>query len=67
MKDAALYFKANNPSQLAIAMEEMINNREFYLHKIQQLSLVSEFTIENALDKMNKHLLEASVIRSTWE
>lgn len=66
MEDAAIYFDPQNTSQLADAMIEMIENRNVYLTKIQNLSLVTKFTMENALNSINDNLLEASVIRRTW-
>ena len=66
MGDAAIYFDPKKSKQLADAMVEMIENREFYLAKIQKQSLITNFTMENALSSINKNFLEASIIRRTW-
>ena len=44
-----------------------MNNREFYLEKINLQNTINSFTIENALKSINDNLLEASIIRNTWE
>lgn len=67
MRDSALYFDAKDYGQLLEAMEKMTNNREMYLNKIVERSKVCEFTVENALKRINDYLLEASVIRRAWE
>lgn len=66
MADAAIYFDPKNSKQLADAMVEMIENREVYLTKIKKQSLITSFTMENALSSINNNFLEASIIRRTW-
>ena len=67
MQDAALYFDAKNPNQLSERMREMSENRNLYVQKINNRLKTSEFTIENALNRINEHFIEASKIRSAWE
>lgn len=66
MEDAAIYFDAKRPDTLADAMIEMINHRSVYEKKINELSLNTTFTLENALKKLNHNFQEASIIRNSW-
>lgn len=64
--DAALYFHPQDAHALMQCMEEMIANRDTYVTAISEQSKHSLFTIEEALKRINKYLVEASIIRSTW-
>ena len=64
--DAALYFHPQDAHTLVQCMEEMISNRDTYAAAISEQSKRSLFTIEEALKRINKYLVEASIIRSTW-
>ena len=63
---AALYFNPQNANDLTQCMEEMIMNRDTYAVAISEQSKRSLFTIEEALERINRYLVEASIIRSTW-
>lgn len=64
--DTALYFHPQDAHTLVQCMEEMISNRDTYAAAISEQSKRSLFTIEEALKRINKYLVEASIIRSTW-
>ncbi|MBO5674429.1 MAG: glycosyltransferase family 4 protein [Paludibacteraceae bacterium] len=64
--DAALYFHPQDAHALMQCMEEMIANIDIYVTAISEQSKHSLFTIEEALKRINKYLVEASIIRSTW-
>lgn len=66
MGDAALYFNAGSVDQLLSAMEEMVENRDLYLKRIEKQSVVGPFKISNAIRSINDNLIEASIIRKTW-
>lgn len=64
--NAALYFHPQDTHALMQCMEEMILNRDTYAVAISEQSKKSLFTIGEALKRINKYLVEASIIRSTW-
>ena len=64
--NAALYFHPQDTHALMQCMEEMILNRDTYAVAISEQSRQSLFTIEEALKRINKYLVDASIIRSTW-
>lgn len=66
LDSAALYFNPQDSHALVRCMEEMIQNRDTYTAAITEQSKRSLFTIEEALKRINKYLVEASIIRSTW-
>jgi glycosyltransferase involved in cell wall biosynthesis len=62
---AALYFDAQDRKTITQCMEEMIANRDVYATAIMTQEKKSVFTIEEALKRINRYLVEASQIRST--
>ena len=66
LDSAALYFNPQDSHALVRCMEEMSQNRDTYTAAITEQSKRSLFTIEEALKRINKYLVEASIIRSTW-
>ena len=66
LDSAALYFNPQDSHALVRCMEDMITNRDTYSVAISEQSKKSLFTIEEALKRINKYLVEASIIRSTW-
>lgn len=66
LDSAAMYFNPQDSHALMQCMEEMILNRDTYAVAISEQSKKSLFTIEEALKRINKYLVDASIIRSTW-
>ena len=65
--DAAFYFDVNDSQSIAHCMEQIISMREEYQSKIQERGSQSLFTIEEALVRIDKYMLELLPIRTTWK
>lgn len=64
--DAALYFDAQNVPSIAECMELILNRRDEYIAKINKQAILSKFTIDEALARINTYMLELVAIRSAW-
>lgn len=67
LADSAIYVNPLNPSEISSAMEEMVKQHEDYSQRIQSRKKSCSFTLDNALQSLNNHLLEAIRLRSCWE
>ena len=65
--DAALYFNAGDDIALLNCMLEVSENNKVYRKKIVEQQRESIFTIDHALKRIDKYLLNAVEIRSTWD
>lgn len=65
--DAAIYINPSSEEDISQAMETMIKQREDYVKKINEQREKSVFRLENALEAINTHLLDAVSIRECWE
>lgn len=65
--DAAIYINPSSEEDISQAMETMIKQREDYVKKVNEQREKSVFRLENALEAINTHLLDAVSIRECWE
>lgn len=63
---AAIYINPLSVDSIVAAMDKMVQNRNFYIERIQKQSNCTIFTLDNAIKQLNKVLNKASAIRSTW-
>lgn len=65
--DAAIFINPLSAESISLAMETMIINRDDYVKKIIEQRKNTFFSLENALNAINTHLLDATAIRECWE
>lgn len=65
--DAALYFNATSVDEITACMNKMIVSRGDYVLKLHKQSTKSLFTVQEALKRINKYMLELIPIRATWK
>lgn len=66
LADSAFYINPINTTEIVSAMEEMVIHHEEYSQRIQSQKKSCPFTLNNALQSLNNHLLEAIHLRSCW-
>lgn len=66
LADSAIYVNPMNPAEISSAMEKVVINHEEYSQRIQSRKKSCPFTLDNALQSLNNHLLEAINLRSCW-
>lgn len=67
LADSAIYVNPLNPAEISSAMEEMVIHHEEYSQRILSQKKICPFTLDNALQSLNNHLLETIRLRSCWE
>ncbi len=66
LAESAIYVNPLNPAEILSAMEEMVIHQKEYIQRIQSRKKSCQFTLDNALQSLNNHLLEAIHLRSCW-
>lgn len=65
--DAAKYINPMDVNDIAKAMKEVASNRDNYIKRIKEQARKTYFTIENALNAIDKNLCEAVLVRENWD
>ena len=65
--DSAVYFDSYDYNSIRKAMHEIVNNRSYYVEKIEKQKDRTLFNDKNAMASLNKILQEIVVIRENWE
>ena len=67
LEDAGVYFNPQDYESIGQSLLEITNNREKYVKLINERKSKSKFNIDYALKRIDECLIEACIIRSTWQ
>lgn len=66
LAEAAVYVNPLDVNEIHLALNEMADHRDEWSERVKKQALICPFTLTNALEAINKALVEVIQIRETW-